>query len=75
MTKAEGPSWGLVVAVALFCGFVFLGSRGLGDPDEGRYGAAALEMLSTGDPLTPTLGGAPHLTKPPLTPLVTARGS
>ena len=61
-----GPSWPLVTAVALFCGFAFLGSRGLGDPDEGRYAAAALEMLVAGDALTPTLDGVPHLTKPPL---------
>lgn len=48
--------------------FAFLGSRGLWDPDEGRYTAVALEMLRSGDSIHPQLHPEhPHYTKPPLT--------
>ncbi|MEW6356022.1 MAG: glycosyltransferase family 39 protein [Planctomycetota bacterium] len=48
--------------------FAFQGVRGVWDPDEGRYCAAALEMIRTGDYIhiqLPT--GHPHYTKPPCT--------
>lgn len=48
--------------------FAFQGSRGLWEPDEGRYTAVALEMGRLGDYLRPHLHHeVVHLTKPPLT--------
>jgi 4-amino-4-deoxy-L-arabinose transferase-like glycosyltransferase len=35
-------------------------------PDEGRYASVALQMLRSGDWLTPTLNGLPFFHKPPL---------
>lgn len=46
---------------------MMLGSRGLNEPDEGRYASVAVEMLRSGDWLTPRFEGHAHLTKPPLT--------
>ena len=43
------------------------GVRPLWEPDEGRYGETARQMVVTGDWLVPHLDGAPHLTKPPFT--------
>jgi len=49
-------------------GFAFLGSRGLLEPDEGRYSNVAAQMLRSGDYLVPALNDdTPHFTKPPLT--------
>lgn len=46
----------------------FQGSRGIWDPDEGRYTAVALRMLRSGDWFTPALSNeVPHFSKPPLT--------
>jgi 4-amino-4-deoxy-L-arabinose transferase len=57
----------LAVLLALLA-FSFQGSRGLWEPDEGRYSAVALNMLETGDWLVPRLDREHlHLTKPPLT--------
>jgi 4-amino-4-deoxy-L-arabinose transferase-like glycosyltransferase len=58
--------WVLLLAAALT--FVFLGTRGLWDPDEGRFANVALQMLRTGDFISlyrhhETL----HFTKPPVT--------
>jgi 4-amino-4-deoxy-L-arabinose transferase-like glycosyltransferase len=50
------------------------GSRGLLEPDEGRYAEVSREMLAHGDWLVPRLAGEPHLTKPPLTYWLTAAG-
>jgi len=56
----------LTCALGALLAFSFLGSRGIWDPDEGRYSNVALTMLDTGDWLTPrrnsTIG---HWTKPP----------
>ena len=62
------------VAVLILAGafFAFLGSRGLNEPDEGRYAEIAREMLISGDWLTPHLNGFEHFQKPPLLYLVTA---
>jgi 4-amino-4-deoxy-L-arabinose transferase-like glycosyltransferase len=46
--------------------------RPLGLPDEGRYAGVALEMLRSGDWLTPTLNGLPFFHKPPLFYWITA---
>lgn len=45
--------------------FLQLGSRGLNEPDEGRYAEMGREMLVTGDWLVPRLNGVPHYAKPP----------
>lgn len=55
-------------AVAIVLAFAFLGSRALWSPDEGRYSAVAMEMLSASDWLHPRLHFETyHYTKPPLT--------
>ena len=53
---------GLLALLAL----AFQGSRGLWEPDEGRYSAIALTMLRSGDWSLPRLNGEPFLDKPPL---------
>ena len=45
---------------------VFLGSRPLSVPDEGRYVEIPREMLETGDYITPRLNGVKYFEKPPL---------
>lgn len=58
----------LVVACALLMALSFQGSRGLWDPDEGRYSNVALQMIDSDDYLTPRRNDdALHVTKPPLT--------
>jgi 4-amino-4-deoxy-L-arabinose transferase len=64
----------LLVLAALSWSLLFLGTRPLTDPDEGRYGEASREMLVAQHPWYPTLGGRPHLTKPPLTYWLSASG-
>lgn len=58
--------WMLLSALLFFC-FAFQGSRGIWEPDEGRYTAVSTEMLRSHDWLHPRLNGQPHWTKPPLT--------
>jgi 4-amino-4-deoxy-L-arabinose transferase len=61
------PPWWLVALLVLMA-FTFQGTRGIWEPDEGRYTATALNMLKSGDWLVPTVDGEhPHLTKPPIT--------
>jgi 4-amino-4-deoxy-L-arabinose transferase-like glycosyltransferase len=58
--------WLALAAVLLALGF--LGSRGLYDPDEGRYTNVALTMLDSGDWVDPRRNeDTGHWTKPPLT--------
>lgn len=53
---------------ALFLAFSFMGSRGIWDPDEGRYTNVAINMLESGDWLNPHRNEeVGHWTKPPLT--------
>ncbi len=60
------PAW--LVGLLLLLAFAFQGTRGIWEPDEGRYTSAGLHMLKSGDWLVPTLDGEhPHLTKPPVT--------
>ncbi len=64
----------LLVLAALVFPLLLQGSRGLLDPDEGRYAEVAREMLAGGDWLVPRLAGQPHFDKPPLTYWLTAAG-
>ena len=53
--------------LSLCMALAFQGSRGLWDPDEGRYSNVALEMLHTGDPITLYRHhDSFHFTKPPM---------
>jgi len=55
-------------AFAAVLALAFLGSRGIWDPDEGRYTNVALNMLDSGDWLNPRRNDeVGHWTKPPLT--------
>ena len=61
------PPWWLVVLLVAMA-FAFQGTRGLWDPDEGRYSSGGIHMQQSGDWLIPTVDGeTPHLTKPPVT--------
>lgn len=61
-------SFWLTLACALALGFAFQGSRGLWETDEGRYTQVAMEMLRSGDYITPRRHHHHiHPTKPPLT--------
>jgi 4-amino-4-deoxy-L-arabinose transferase-like glycosyltransferase len=67
MRLATTSGW-LVALLAVLVAFGFLGSRGLWDPDEGRYTNVALNMLDSGDWLNPRRNDeVGHWTKPPLT--------
>lgn len=58
----------MVTLLAMALAFGFLGSRGVWDPDEGRYTNVALTMLDSGDWLNPQRNHhTGHWTKPPLT--------
>ncbi len=52
--------------------FICLGTRGLNEPDEGRYAEIAREMLEDGDWLVPHLNGFAHMQKPPFIYWLTA---
>ncbi len=57
-----------VALLAMLLAFGFLGTRGIWDPDEGRYTNVALTMLDSGDWLNPHRShDVGHWTKPPLT--------
>ncbi len=59
------PLW--LVALLVLMAFAFQGTRGLWEPDEGRYSSAGVNMERSGDWLVPTIDGEhPHLTKPPI---------
>lgn len=65
LLRRPGP-WIALLAVAL--ALLFLGGRGIWDPDEGRYTNVALNMLASGDWLNPRRSeDIGHWTKPPLT--------
>lgn len=66
MSKVRPPWW--LVALLVLLAFSFQGTRGIWEPDEGRYSAVGINMLESGDWLVPTADGEhPHLTKPPIT--------
>ena len=57
-----------VITLALLLGLSFQGTRGLWEPDEGRYTNVALQMLHTGDFISLHRNEeALHFTKPPVT--------
>ncbi len=65
----------LLLAALLVYVFAFHGSRGLWEPDEGRYVDVAVEMLRSGDFLVPRLHHEyVHLSKPPFTYWTVAGG-
>lgn len=64
--RAPGISKRSAVILLLLLAFAFQGSRGLWEPDEGRYGSIAVAMLRSGDWLVPHLSGLHFLDKPPL---------
>ena len=81
MTAARAAAWqaalprnepmiALAVIVAWLAATAW--ARPLAMPDEGRYVGVALEMLRSGEWLTPTLDGLPFFHKPPLFYWVTA---
>lgn len=58
----------VLAALALLLALGFLGARGIWDPDEGRYSNVALNMVQSGDWITPHRSEeVAHWTKPPLT--------
>ena len=58
--------WSLAL-LGMLLAFGFLGSRGIWDPDEGRYTNVALVMLDSGDWLDPMRNeDTGHWTKPPV---------
>lgn len=57
----------LWIAALMIVALAFQGTRGIWEPDEGRYSIVACEMIRTGDWIHPQLHHeAPHWTKPPL---------
>jgi 4-amino-4-deoxy-L-arabinose transferase-like glycosyltransferase len=65
----------LLVVALLFYIMMFQGSRGIYEPDEGRYTNIALRMLQTGNFLVPEFNDdEPHFAKPPLTHWAIAGG-
>jgi 4-amino-4-deoxy-L-arabinose transferase-like glycosyltransferase len=57
-----------VLALAALLAMALLGIRGIWDPDEGRYTSVAVNMVESGDWLTPRRSeDIDHWTKPPLT--------
>ncbi len=65
--RRPAPLLGIAM-MALVLAFAFLGSRGIWDPDEGRYTNVAINMLQSGDWITPRRNDdVGHWTKPPLT--------
>lgn len=56
-----------VFGLAVLAVFCQLGTRGLNEPDEGRYAEIGREMVASGDWLVPRWNGIEHLSKPPVT--------
>lgn len=66
----------LALLALLVFSLAFQGSRGIAEPDEGRYTGIAGQMLRTGDFLCPALNDdVPHFAKPPLTYWAVAGGA
>ncbi len=69
MTHLKRHAWLLFAAMAFL---MFLGQRGLNEPDEGRYAEIGREMTVTGEWMVPHLNGNPHFQKPPVVYWLTA---
>jgi 4-amino-4-deoxy-L-arabinose transferase-like glycosyltransferase len=68
MTTARTRVFWLLLAMLALMAFAFQGTRGIWEPDEGRYSSAGINMLRGGDWMVPSIDAEhPHLTKPPLT--------
>lgn len=66
--QSQASLWLAALLVAAVVALSLQGSRGLFEPDEGRYANVALQMLESGDYLTPRLNSEDaHFAKPPLT--------
>lgn len=74
LTPVDRRSVFILVLLGAVSGLAFQGSRGLYESTEGRYAEVGREMAETGRYLEPTLGYAPHWTKPPLTYWAIAAG-
>ena len=59
-------AFALLMVVSLLLFFLFLGSHGLLEPDEGRYSEIPREMIEKGDFITPTLNYVKYFEKPVL---------
>lgn len=65
----------LLLFALLAFSMAFQGTRGIWEPDEGRYTSIALRMLQTGDYLVPSFNDdTVHFAKPPLTYWAVAGG-
>jgi 4-amino-4-deoxy-L-arabinose transferase len=68
MSETDRRSLWVILALLLLLAFAFQGSRGIWEPDEGRYTSAGINMLRSGDWMVPSIDAEhPHLTKPPVT--------
>jgi len=65
-SRLRVPDWLFLAAVCAFFFFWKLAPFGLIGADEPRYSQVAREMLARHDWITPTLGRAAWLEKPPL---------
>ncbi|MHA3775362.1 glycosyltransferase [Verrucomicrobiota bacterium sgz303538] len=71
LERSTSNTWrSLLLAIVAFT--LFLGTRGLNEPDEGRYAEIAREMASGSSWLVPHLNGFEHFQKPPLLYWLTA---
>lgn len=73
--RGRGREALLVLLVAALLLVPCAWERDLFDADEGRYAAVALDMVRSGDPVTPRLNGMPFMDKPPLVYWVQAVGT
>src|SRR5215218_6329344 len=66
LRQARSTFWWLLALLCVIA-FAFQGTRGIWEPDEGRYSSAGINMHEHGNWLVPTVDGEhPHLTKPPM---------
>lgn len=66
--RSTSARWrAVVIGLAVLMLFFQLGTRGLSEPDEGRYAEIGREMAATGDWFVPRLNGVAHPSKPPIT--------
>ena len=72
MTQRWDKAVWAVLALAATLLLSGLGSRGLNEPDEGRFAEIGREMAVQSNWMMPHLGGLPHLQKPPLVYWLTA---